>query len=58
MEYNFRIDVTCWQISKSIKVVLKLFSDTLTVSEIFSFQIIDLHKVGNGRRVSLLTFKK
>ena len=46
--YNFRNGVIPWWIRKSIKVVLNFFELAVTVSELLTFQIVDLHKVGQG----------
>ena len=51
--YSFRNGVIRWQISKSIKVVLRIFTPALAVSEILSFQIVDLQKIGQDHGVQL-----
>ena len=53
MEYNFRNDAIRWQISKSIKVVRSIFALALTFSEMLTFQMFNLQKVGQGHGVQL-----
>ena len=54
MGYNFRNDIICWQMSKSIQVVL--FALALTVFEILTFKIFALQKVGQGQGLQFLQY--
>ena len=40
--------------STSIKVIIRMFALSLTVSEILPFQMFDLENLGQGHRVHLL----
>ena len=53
MDYAFITDAIRWQISKSIKVVSRIFALALTVNEILTFEIFGLEKVGQGHGVQL-----
>ena len=50
-EYNFCNDAIRLQIAKSIKVVQCIFLLALTISEILTFQMFDLLKLGQGHGV-------
>ena len=51
MEYNFRNDTIELQMSKSTKDFHKFITLALTVSEILTFLILYLQKVGQGHVV-------
>ena len=51
---NFRNGISRWQISKTIKVVLCIFAVAFTISDILTFNIFDLQKVGQGAEYSFL----
>ena len=45
---NLRKAITLLQISKSLKLILRIFVLALTVSNILTFKIVDLKKVEQG----------
>ena len=51
MEYYFPNGAVGWQKPKSRRDVRCIFTPALTVSEILTFKVFDLDKVGQGNRV-------
>ena len=54
MKYNFYSGVFWWQMSVSIKMCLRIFAPALTVSDLLTFKMFDLEKVGQHQGVQLL----
>ena len=50
-EYNVRNDAIRWRISTSIKDIVRTFMLSFTASEILTFQMFALEKIGQGHRV-------
>ena len=56
-KYVFRNDPIRCEISESIIVVFEIFALALNVSEILTFEMLDIEKVGQGCEVLLLNWR-
>ena len=54
MEYNCRNGLIRWKVSKVIEIVPCIYALAVIVSGIFTFQMFDLEKVGQGPRAQFL----